>query len=193
VLKDCRAFNRAVLARLADNPGLDTVLLIASWPYDLGAGKMDEAAIRTYFGSAPLATVEARHREYTEHLLADLCALKQLKKRVAITAPLPYFGVDVPRTMASSTLLDGQAQVPSQARREHTARNARLLGALDEAQQRCGIEVLDPLPYFCDADQCRGARDGVPLYSDDNHLGQFGNTVIQPLFEAFFRAGIQSR
>jgi peptidoglycan/LPS O-acetylase OafA/YrhL len=192
-IKDCRAYNRAVFDRLAGNPAVDTVLLIASWPYDLGAGKMDEAAIRTYFGVAPLETVEARHREYTEHLLTDLCALKQFKKRVAITAPLPYFGVDVPRTMASRYLLDGVARAPSQTRREHAARNARLLGVLDEAQRRCGIEVLDPLPYFCDADTCRGARDGVPLYSDDNHLGRFGNTVIRPLFEDFFRAGLQSR
>lgn len=192
-IKDCRVYNRAVLDRLAGNPGLDTVLLIASWPYDLGAGKMDEKAVRTYFGSAPLASIEARHSEYTQHLVADLCALKRIKKRVAITAPLPYFGVDVPRTMARDHLFGGQAPVPSQPRRVHMAHNARLLGALDEAHARCGIEVLDPLPYFCDSETCRGARDGIPLYSDDNHLGRYGNTVIQPLFEAFFQAARQSR
>lgn len=192
-LKDCRDYNRAVLDRLVANPRIDTVLLIASWPYDLGGGKMAASAVRTYFGAAPLASPEARHIEYTHHLVADLCALKQLKKRVAITAPLPYFGVDVPRTMASDYLFDGRVQVPSQPRQVHLAHNARLLGALDEAHQRCGIEVLDPLPYFCDSDACRGARDGVPLYSDDNHLGRHGNTVIQPLFEAFFQSGRQSR
>jgi len=192
-LKDCRAFNRAVLDRLAAKPELDSVILIASWPYDLGAGKRDDADIRTYFGAAPLDDVEARHREYLSHLVDDLCALKRIKRRVAIAAPLPYYGVDVPKTMASTYLFEGKITTPYMPLREHLARNAPLLDAMAEASARCGVEVLDPLPYFCAAGTCQGALDGVPVYSDDNHLSKHGNAAVQPLYEAFFSRDPQRR
>lgn len=192
-LKDCRAFNRAVLERISAKPELDSVLLIASWPYDLGAGKRGDADVRTYFGASPLDDVEARHREYLGHLVDDLCALKRAKRRVAIIAPLPYYGVDVPKTMASTYLFEGRLSVPSMALREHLARNASLLDAMADAHARCGVEVLDPLPYFCDAGTCQGALDGVPVYSDDNHLSKRGNIAVQPMYEDFFAKDAQRR
>jgi hypothetical protein len=188
ILKDCRKFNRKVLDRITANEQVDTVLLVANWSYDLGGGKVGDEEIQTYFGDAPLASTDARHKEYVEHVVADLCALKQSKKRVAVTAPLPYFGIDVAKSMARTYLFNGSARVPTIARREHDSRNQLLLMGLSEARVRCGVEILDPLGFFCDDANCYGARNGIPVFGDDNHLSKQGNALIQPLFDSYFRS-----
>ncbi len=58
-----------------------------------------------------------------------------------------------------------------------------ILDALAEANRQCGVEVLDPLPYICDETTCFAARDGKPVFSDDNHLSNYGNELLRPLLD----------
>lgn len=45
---------------------------------------------------------------------------------------------------------------------------------------------MDPLPYLCDENNCYGSRDGWPLYVDDDHLSEFGNRLLIPMFAQIF-------
>ena len=40
-----------------------------------------------------------------------------------------------------------------------------------------------PLPYLCDDEYCYGSKDGRLLYFDDNHLSEYGNKLLVPMFE----------
>lgn len=188
-IRDCRSFNRQVLKRIVENQQLNTVVLVANWPSYLGSTKKNEDEAQIYFGIAPLLSREAQHKEFSEHMVADMCALRQFKKRVVVTTPMPYFGVNVPKHMAQTYISSGSANVPSLSRQEHMMRNGLLMGVLAEAHAMCGVEILDSLPIFCDGETCYGARQGIPLYSDDNHLSMHGNDLIQPFFEQYFRKG----
>ncbi len=46
------------------------------------------------------------------------------------------------------------------------------------------IQVLDPAPYFCNEVRCIAQIDGRPLYRDSNHLSEFGNKLLKPMFGA---------
>ena len=35
------------------------------------------------------------------------------------------------------------------------------------------------MKFLCDADRCPGERDGVVLYSDDNHLSRSGALALK--------------
>jgi hypothetical protein len=52
------------------------------------------------------------------------------------------------------------------------------------------VEILDPLPYLCWDGVCHGSKEGRPLYYDDNHLSEFGNKLLVPMFAKVFSKAI---
>ena len=65
-------------------------------------------------------------------------------------------------------------------------RHAFIRAAQDAARDRCGVKILDPLPYLCPDGRCQGARDGRPIYHDDDHLSEYGNRLRVPMFAEVF-------
>ncbi|ATQ68305.1 MULTISPECIES: acyltransferase family protein [Methylosinus] len=52
------------------------------------------------------------------------------------------------------------------------------------------IEIFDPLPVLCEAQECALRRDGKPLFFDGDHISGFANLVLlQPIGEALARFG----
>ncbi|WP_283669432.1 SGNH hydrolase domain-containing protein [Escherichia coli] len=48
--------------------------------------------------------------------------------------------------------------------------------------------MLDPLPYLCHDGRCWGSKDGRPIYFDDDHLSEYGNKLLVPMFKEIFAA-----
>jgi peptidoglycan/LPS O-acetylase OafA/YrhL len=179
--KDCVFYNRAVLEQVLISPSIKTVLILANWSYDIGAGKMPAEKIQTHFGDGPLPTPVARYAQYADRMVGDLCGLRRLGKRVVVATPVPYFGADIPRSMAKAYLLRGELAVPMLPRATHVSRNETILRAFEEARSSCGVEILDLSQVYCEGETCYGARDGQPLLFDDNHPSTFANSLIAPL------------
>lgn len=68
----------------------------------------------------------------------------------------------------------------------YQARNAWVWAAQDAARDQCGIKILDPTAYICRDGRCYGSRNGRPLYADDDHLSEFGNKLLVPMFKQVF-------
>ncbi len=60
--------------------------------------------------------------------------------------------------------------------------------AQDAAAAQCGVKILDPLPYLCHDGRCWGSKDGRPIYYDDDHLSEYGNKLLVPMFKEVFAA-----
>lgn len=43
------------------------------------------------------------------------------------------------------------------------------------------LEILDPMPYLCDAVKCYAFKSGDFLYADDDHYSVFGSRYIANL------------
>jgi hypothetical protein len=69
---------------------------------------------------------------------------------------------------------------------DYAARHALVLSALQQARDKCGVRLLDPLPLLCKNGSCAGSENGFPLYSDDDHLSEYGNQRLVPLFRRIF-------
>ena len=69
---------------------------------------------------------------------------------------------------------------------EYKQRQKVIWAAQDEAVLQCGVKILDPLPYLCHGDRCQGNHSGRPLYSDNNHLSEFGSKLLIPMFRQAF-------
>lgn len=123
---------------------------------------------------------------YRKRLGESLCRLNAMHKLTAVQ-PLPEMGQDVPRALVAARMTgrtQGNVTLPLA---EYHARHEVALAALKDARAACGITLLDPVPYLCDATQCYGAKDGQPRYFDDDHLSETGNRLLVPMFRTLKR------
>lgn len=120
--------------------------------------------------------------EFREHLITSVCRIAATRP-VYVVRPIPEMPVNVPKTIARALVIGKQRAVSITLHQYHQ-RHSFIWAGQDEARTRCGIHILDPLPYLCSDTVCAGARNGVPLYYDDNHLTQFGNKLLVPMFES---------
>ncbi len=126
---------------------------------------------------------------YRKHLTGTLCAVAA-GRPVYVVKPIPEMETDVPRTMVRELMSGQHSEDISIPLADHIKRNELVDSVLNDAAQRCGIHLLDPVPYLCSNGQCRGSEDGHPLYSDDDHLGPYGNRKLVAMFRNALSAGV---
>lgn len=123
--------------------------------------------------------------EFRRHYLDTACRISR-KHPLYLVRPLPEMNTNVPTAMGRALLLGKQRQI-SISRDQYEGRHAFIWNVQDEARERCGAKLLDPLPYLCDEQKCYGGKDGRPLYGDDDHLSEYGNRLLVPMFAHVFR------
>lgn len=124
------------------------------------------------------ADMDAR---YTQRLTETLCTVAKGRRLYAVK-PIPELGREVPQTMVRHAMAGIDVNDVTIPLADYYARNDVALAALENAKKTCGIRTLDPVPYICDRERCHGAYNGRPLYFDDDHLNEFGNKRLLPMF-----------
>ncbi|MGU5952374.1 acyltransferase family protein [Klebsiella pneumoniae] len=125
--------------------------------------------------------------EYHKHFVDTMCQLSA-NRDVYLVRPIPEMGVDVPNSMARALMFGKPDPTISISLEEYHARHKVVWAAQDAAAAQCGVKILDPLPYLCHDGRCWGSKDGRPIYSDDDHLSEFGNKLLVPMFKQVFAA-----
>ena len=124
--------------------------------------------------------------EFKEALISTACDYAQ-NRLVYLVRPIPEIGIDVPKIVSRNMIFGRRSEDIKIPLTEYHERNKLVWEAQDEAARRCGVKILNPLPYLCDDDYCYGSRNGRPLYYDDDHLSEYGNRFLVPMFEEVFR------
>ena len=139
-----------------------------------------------YFSTVYPTPAPAFLKEFSAHIVSTACqAAKQ--RPVYLLRPIPELGVHVPKMMSRRLSLGGNGEV-SISMKDYMLRNGWIIAAQDQAHAACGVKILDPLPVLCHEGRCYGTQAGRALYSDDNHLSEFGNKLLVPMFAEVFRA-----
>ncbi|OAT26793.1 O-antigen acetylase [Buttiauxella ferragutiae ATCC 51602] len=125
------------------------------------------------------------NKQFTAQLIKTMCAIEN-SQRVFLVRPIPEMAMDVPNTMARALMFGNPARDISISLKEYQQRQKVIWDAQDVAAMQCGVKILDPLPYLCHSGRCWGNQGGQPLYSDDNHLSEFGSQLLIPMFRQAF-------
>lgn len=123
-------------------------------------------------------------KEFKDRSVSTICELAADRK-LYLVRPIPEMKFSVPQIMARHKMMGIEKRV-SISMDEYRSRHQFILDLQDEARLRCGVEILDPVPYLCDKNSCYGDLNGRPLYSDDDHLSEFGNKLLVPMFSKMF-------
>ncbi|QYF94279.1 acyltransferase [Massilia sp. PAMC28688] len=186
----CTAFNDWVRSRIAATPA--SVPLVIASRYAGAAlgtnGRHDRApAPVAYFSTPQASATPALLREFAARIVDTACEAAAGGRPVYLVRPVPEMGRHVPRSASRrmSLGLDGEVSIGLD---DYRARNAWVWQAQDDAVRRCGVKVLNPTASLCRGGRCYGTLGARPVYFDDNHLSEYGNTLLAPLFAPVFGA-----
>ncbi|MBW6454059.1 MAG: hypothetical protein K0A92_09815, partial [Methyloprofundus sp.] len=149
-----------------------------------------------YVKEAPAEYIYGPYATRTDEYFAEMqngmietaCAFAD-HRPVYMLRPIPELKLDVPRVMGRAAML-GKVKRVSISLQEYEERHRIAMYAQDQAAERCGVTILDPRPYLCTDGRCWGDVDGVPIYSDDDHLSERGGQLLIPLFQQMFTDSI---
>ncbi|MDB6143691.1 MAG: oatA 4 [Pseudomonas sp.] len=123
-------------------------------------------------------------KEFARLYVESACAIAK-NRPVYLMRPIPEMRIEMPDAVGKGMLL-GRPRDFTLSREDYKTRNAFVWSIQDQAHERCGVHILDPLPYLCDESVCYGSRGGKPLYLDDNHLNALGSSLLAPMFSKAF-------
>lgn len=152
-------------------------------PNDIG--RENEYGKLTIFFSEKYSKLNEKFLEEWRGVFINTSCEFAKNKIVYMIRPIPELKRDVPKTMGRALLL-GRKERVFISLDEYHERNRLVWEAQDAASEKCGVRILDPLPYLCQDGRCWGDKDGLPLYYDDDHLNERGAALLAPMFKAVF-------
>lgn len=164
----CEARDARVLAYLREQR-FRYVLLGASWPYRAFRLYQDGKRVE------PLETVEVRIEEAFNATLDMIIALGAVP---VVFDDVPYLGALDPKCPIKRMTYDSSLDCTF-------AKNTNdfFVAITDRAEQRHPTMIRVKLPeLMCDGGRCARDIDGVPMYSDNDHLNYLGSRHLGELY-----------
>lgn len=115
-------------------------------------------------------------------ILRTACEFSKDRK-VYMMRPIPEMNENVPVFMEKEIIKGRKDYRVSISLDEYYKRHQLAFKAQDEAAKKCGVTLLDPIPYLCSEGRCWGDHEGRPIYYDDDHLSERGGALLIPLFQ----------
>lgn len=180
---DCRRFYAGVDRWLQERSDL-TIVLVGRWSNYL----YDRPHLVSLDGRSALDRLPPAEREalYRERMVSGICRYAR-HGQLHVLAPIPEMPYDVPRTVATDLMLGRERADYGLPREDYDRKHRAAWQALQAAQAACGVRLVDPTQALCDGSLCRAVDAGRPLYFDDDHLSEYGNRHLLPLFVTVLR------
>lgn len=102
---------------------------------------------------------------------------------VHIVHPTPEMRQNIPTELAKNIHLGLADNDLSLGYELYIQRNRKIRKLLNEVANKHSIEVLDPIPYLCPNNRCMAQFEGRPIYYDGDHLSEYGNKLLTPMFK----------
>ena len=144
-----------------------------------------QLAAPRYFVNEVFNQMNNEYRDIlAKHMTDTMCEFTKTNP-VYLLRPTPEMIENVAATMFRANRGDKKSiQI---ARDEYNKRHDLAFKIQDNAAEKCGVKILDPIPYLCDNVSCYGDINGIPLYYDDDHLSSYGSKIISPIYDEVFK------
>lgn len=102
-------------------------------------------------------------------------------RAIYLVTPTPEFTFPVV-VVASKNFIQNDEQRIKMPLGEYYERNNLAFDMFNNVSKLKNVDILDIEPYFCDDVFCYGDENYMPLYRDDDHVSEYGNKKLIPLF-----------
>lgn len=110
--------------------------------------------------------------------------IAQLKDNhpVYLLLPTPEMRKNIPKVLSRNILLNIEDSDLSIDYNLYLERNSLIIKLINSVAKSNDSEVLDPIPYLCHKDRCMAQYKNRPIYYDGDHMSEFGNKLLTPMF-----------
>jgi len=179
----CHELADAVVRQVATQ-GIRRVVLAARWAYYVEGsrygGEAGEPAILSARG------VENNQSIVETQLEATVKAIAATGAEVVLLGPVPEQRFKVSPAVVRERVW-GQTLPPAETHADFEVRQRHVMPLLEKLSHLPHVRILYPDRLLCDAQTCAFAHDGLPLYTDNNHLSIFGLQRIAPMVAEIFQ------
>lgn len=190
---ECTDFKNRMWQEIESNRDLRTIILVGRWPYQvIGTRPESGGSNRTWLVDEDTIepSAEESKRVFVRSLKRTIDRLHELNRVVIIIGSVPEASFDVPHTIAVARQMGRPISmgIDRSAAAKRLSEADSLLAKV--ASEHPGTRFLRIWDSFCVKTLCLTERDGVPIYSDENHLSYHGalNVVAPALKLAFARS-----
>lgn len=151
----------------------------------------EDARPPTRFVDEVFAQMNEEYKEnISNHMVSTICEFSK-SNPVYLVRPIPELEKDVPITMFKSLVLNHEINTIKISLDDHNEHQIDAFAMQDKAAKKCGVKIIDPTPYLCDASYCYGDINGTPLYFDDDHLSSYGSKIVSSIYDEVFKNSSQ--
>ncbi len=186
---DCYGFNKWAAQEIVKyDRHIPLIIINRTSAYAFGEHNIkDKMHIPLAYFDQPQRTITPDFiKHYSAQLVKTACTYAQART-VYITRPVPEMMYNVPKTLSRAMMFGQPVPQIFISLEAYHQRNAAVWAAQDQAARQCGVKILDPLPYLCHDGRCSGSKAGLPIYRDDDHLSEYGNKLLVPMFRTVFQ------
>lgn len=187
----CTTFMRDAVRTIRSTPSISLVIVTSRW-----TAAAESTRAGSYTWTMFITDAESPSPSLAESRLVFVRGLDRLLaalagREIVIVYGAPEQPALVPEAAGKFALFGWQFDA-SLPRAEYDRRNQFVREALDRASADRGVSLFDLGLRLCNSAECPAVVDGIPLYSDDNHLSTAGaRYVAENLRQIFARAGAQ--
>lgn len=174
----CREFLDAAFDYVASNAAIDTIILVSRWPTATEARRFGAVSIdRLYISDASSVSLSVTENRAVFARGLDRSIQAASGQRVVVVTGIPEQQVNIPLANAPRKHYDLQL-IEGTPRGLVDQRYAYVRGLFDPENLPDNVSVVDLRNSLCDTQLCRGMDGDRPLYSDDNHLNEYGASLM---------------
>ncbi|QGH60148.1 acyltransferase family protein [Serratia proteamaculans] len=186
--QDCYGFNQWQRKKLAGlDKSIPIVIVNRTSVYAFGrqivAERMNTPIV--YFSTVHQTPTPEFLAEFKASMIDTACELAA-EHPVFMVRPMPEMTSNVSKTISRAMMLGKEAPHIYLSESDYMKRHSFVWEAQDEAAAKCGVKILNPLPLLCKNGKCESTHDGRPIYYDDNHVSEYGNKLLVPMFQKMF-------
>ena len=131
--------------------------------------------------------IETLFKEFQDNLEDTICPLSK-QSPVYIVQPIPEMRQNVPKVLAKNLLWETGNTDLSIHETLYFERNKKIREIITKTTNKCNTTVLDPYHYLCEAGRCKATHNGRPIYYDGDHMSEYGNKLLTPMFSKILEA-----
>ena len=140
-----------------------------------------------YFTKPQDKFTHSLYKEFKENLKLTFDELVK-NHPVYILQPIPEMRENIPKTLTKNLLMNIKGDDLSINYSLYLDRNKDILNIINDLNKNEQIKTLDPTKYLCKNNKCIAEINNRPIYFDGDHLSEFGNKLLTPMFNEVFNS-----
>ena len=165
------------------------IILISRFPAYI-EGQNDVERVRNegnkpsiYFANDKKIPKDKLYKLVSKDLTETLCKISK-SNPTYITYPVPEFPMNIPKAITKNAFFNRSIPI-TMSYENYLKRSSKVRDVIHNSAKTCRVTTIDPAKILCPDNQCISTYKGRPIYRDGDHLSEYGNKLLVPMFREY--------